>query len=195
MLSDYKIYIRGMVCDRCIQAIRDVFHELEIPVTGITLGEVTTVSALTAPSLDAVKEKLLPLGFTLLEDRRTSLVRELKRMVEEVYSGDYDFPQDFRFSDMVVKKFNRNYNVISNIFSEMEGITLEKYIMAYRMEKTKELLVYTDASLADIAFRLGFSSAAHLSKQFKSNTGLNTSHYKTVRQGKLSVAAKQHPSS
>jgi AraC family transcriptional regulator len=176
-----------MVCERCILTIRQQLNDLKIPVTGISLGEVTTVSALSYPDMAALEEKLKPMGFTLLEDKKTKLVWDVKRLVEKVYSGDYDFPAGFRFSDVVVDHLNKDYNSVSAVFSVLENVTLEKFIIEYRIEKVKELLVYTDDTLSDIAFKLGFSSVPHLSRQFKSETGLNTSHFKEIRKSKLSL--------
>lgn len=182
-----------MVCDRCILAVREALHELQIPVTGITLGQITTVSALSEPDMDAIREKLTPLGFTLLEDKKTRLVRDVKSLVDRVYGGSYDFPDNFKFSDIVSRTLNKDYTVISNIFSEAEGITLEKYIKEYRVEKVKELLVYSDETLSDIAFKLGYSSGAHLSRQFKDQTGLNTSHFKEIRKSKQALTHPRSP--
>lgn len=187
MLSNYKMFIKGMVCDRCILTIRDVFKELNVPIVNITLGEITTVSALSASDTAALNERLTALGFTLLEDKKTKLVHSIKGLVEQVYSGNYDFPNDFRFSDVLVNTLKRDYNAVSSIFSESENVTLEKYTMEYRIGKAKELLVYTDESLTDIAYKLGFSSAAHLSRQFKVNTGLNPSYFQDIRKTKLSL--------
>lgn len=195
MLNNYKILIKGMVCDRCILTIRELFRELNIPVLNIHLGQVTTVSALSAPDIAILSKKLAALGFTLLEDKKTRLVLDIKSLIEEVYAGNYDFPDNFRFSDLVVNKLHKDYNTASSIFSAVEDVTLEKYIMEYRIEKTKELLVYTDATLADIAFKLGFSSAAHLSRQFKSTTGLNPSYFKEIRKTKISLSHGQDPQS
>jgi len=185
MRSDYKIFIKGMVCDRCILTIREQFNELKIPVNGISLGEVTTVSALSVPDMAALGERLSSLGFTLLEDKKTKLVRDVKSLVQKVYSGNYDFPPDFRFSDVVVTHLNKDYKSVSAVFMELENITIERYIIGYRIENVKELLVYTDNTLPDIAFKLGFSSAAHLSRQFREQTGLNTSYFKEIRKSKL----------
>ncbi|PSL45345.1 helix-turn-helix protein [Chitinophaga niastensis] len=191
MQHSYKILIKGMVCDRCILTIRQLFHELEIPFSNISLGEVTTVAALSLPDMTILEERLRPLGFTLLEDKKKKLIREVKALVELVYSGSYDFPDDFRFSDIVVANLNKDYNVVSTIFSAEEGITLEKYLIEYRIEKVKELLVYTADTLPDIAFKLGFSSAPHLSRQFKAQTGLNPSYFKEIRKSKLSYTQKE----
>jgi AraC family transcriptional regulator len=191
----YKIFIKGMVCERCILTIRQQLNDLKIPVANITLGEVTTVSALSSPDMEALQKKLGPLGFSLLEDKRTKLVRDVKALVEKVYSGEYDFPADFRFSDLVIAHLNKDYNSVSAVFSNLENTTLEKYIIEYRIEKVKELLVYTNDTLPDIAFKLGFSSAAHLSRQFKTQTGLNPSYFKEIRKSKLSLYNKQEDES
>jgi AraC-like DNA-binding protein len=177
-----------MVCDRCILAVREALHDLQIPITGITLGQITTIAALSEPDMEALREKLGPLGFTLLEDKKTKLVRDVKSLIDKVYSGSYDFPDNFRFSDVVSHALDKDYAGVSNIFSEAEGVTLEKYIKEYRAEKVKELLVYSDETLSDIAFKLGYSSAAHLSRQFKDQTGLNTSHFKEIRKSKQALS-------
>ncbi|MRG44658.1 helix-turn-helix domain-containing protein [Chitinophaga sp. SYP-B3965] len=180
MKTAFKLYIKGMVCLRCIQAVRGTFLKLDIPVSNIQLGELTTVTTLSAPDVLAVKEGLQQLGFELLEDKRTKLVQEVKVLVQQVYNGTYDFPHDFRFSDIITAWFKKDYAAVSKSFSAAEGTTLERYIMEFRIEKTKEFLVYTGYTMEDIAFRLGFSSAAHLSRQFKSITGLTPSHFKEI---------------
>ena len=179
-----------MVCDRCIFTVRELFKDLQIPVINISLGEVTTVSSLKKTDIIAIQKRLGPLGFTLLEDKNTKLVRIIKGLVETIYSGNYDFPMDFRFSDIVVNTLHKDYNTASTIFSEMEGITLEKYILAHRIEKAKELLVYTNETQSDIAYKLGFSSTAHLSRQFKAYSGFSPSHFKDIRQAKLLLTHK-----
>jgi AraC family transcriptional regulator len=180
MKTAFKLYIKGMVCLRCIQAVRGIFLKLGIPVSNIQLGAVTTITTLSAPDILAVKEGLQQLGFELLEDKRAKLVQEVKVLVQQVYNGTYDFPDDFRFSDIIIAWFRKDYTVVSKSFSAAEGITLEKYVMEFRIEKTKEFLAYTGYTLEDIAFKLGFSSAAHLSRQFKSTTGLTPSHFKEI---------------
>ncbi|WP_431217129.1 helix-turn-helix domain-containing protein [Puia sp. P3] len=104
---------------------------------------------------------------------------------EKIYSGTYHFPRDFRFSDLVVSVFHRDYNTVSTTFSEMEGITLERYIMEYRLRRVQELLVYSNDTQSAIACKLGYSSSAHLSRQFKAHSGFSLSHFKNIRQAKL----------
>ncbi|MBZ4192635.1 helix-turn-helix domain-containing protein [Niabella beijingensis] len=183
-MQDHKISIKGMVCGRCVLAIRQKMQELQIPVTRIGLGEVITRSLLSGPDMEAVQKELAHLGFTLLENKKFRMVREVKALVDHVYSGSYDFGNNFKFSGLASKQLNRDYKAISSVFNELEQTTIEQYIIEYRIEKVKELLVYTEDTLSDIAFRLGFSSAAYLSRQFKFLTGLNTSHFKEVRRAK-----------
>ncbi|MBC9931994.1 helix-turn-helix transcriptional regulator [Chitinophaga qingshengii] len=178
MTHHYKVFIKGMVCDRCILTIKDVFQHLNFPVAHIHLGEVTTLSALSVPEITALSRQLDVLGFTLLEDRKAKLVRDMKALIEQIYSGHYDFPDHFRFSDLVVNTLHRDYDTASSIFSEAEEMTLERYIITYRIEKVKALLTQTDETLTDMAYRLGFSSTAHLSRQFKATTGFNPSYFK-----------------
>jgi AraC family transcriptional regulator len=121
------------------------------------------------------------LGFTLLEDKKEKLVKETKGLMAEVYSGSFDFPTRFRFSELAARRLQKDYDTISATFSAVENTTLEKYIIDFRIEKVKEFLVYTPQTLGDISFRLGFSSVAHLSRQFKEITGINPSYFKSIR--------------
>jgi AraC-like DNA-binding protein len=172
-----------MVCQRCISTIQKELEALGLTIAHIELGAITILST-TPPNLPLIAEKLAPLGFSILEDKNQQIAKSIKILVETVYSGEFDFPQNFRFSKWVSEKLYRPYDTLSAIFSTAEGITLEKYIIAYRVEKIKELLVYTHATLSDIAFRLGFSSEAHLSRQFKAQTGLNPSYFIKIRKEK-----------
>ena len=176
-----------MVCDRCIFTIKNELARLHLPVSEVQLGELTSLSALSPLDLEAIQEKLTPLGFTLLEDKRVKLVRELKSLVEQVYSGSWDFEPGFTFSSLVTSILHKDYESVSNTFATLEGTTLERYIINYRIEKVKELLVYSSDTLTDIAFRLGFSSVAHLSAQFRNETGLTPSHFKKIRNDKSAI--------
>lgn len=179
------VFIKGMVCNRCITTVTQELQKLGIELDEVNLGVVKF--AVKAPFTDyhSLNRKLEPLGFCVLENKRSKLAKEVKRIVSEVYSGEFDFPDRFRFSKLIVQKLEKEYDFISQQFSAEEGITIEKFVIDYRIEKVKELLVYTSLSLADISFQLGFSSVAHLSLQFKQQTGLNTSHFKAMRQKRL----------
>jgi len=180
-----------MVCQRCITTIKDQLENLGLYPDAISLGEITFSATSTKLDTSLLDEKLKPLGFTLLEDKKEKLVKETKGLVAEVYSGDFDFPLRFRFSDLAAKRLQKDYDTISSVFSSMENITMEKYIINFRVEKIKEFLVYTPQTLGDISFRLGFSSVAHLSRQFKECTGLNPSHFRQLRNIRIALKNDQ----
>ena len=176
-----KIFIKGMVCDRCISTIKNELNKTGVEVADIYLGEATIINTEGLSDLHLIDKKLHALGFSLIEDKKEKIVRQVKQLVAEVYSGDFDFPHHFLFSNLAVSRINKDYDSISAIFSASQKITIEKYIIDYRIEKIKELVVYTDLTLSDISFKLGFSSIAHLSRQFKTYTGLNPSHFKNIK--------------
>jgi AraC family transcriptional regulator len=182
-MQQQKYYVNGMVCERCIYSVKETLEDLGIELVEVGLGEVTLVSN---PGIkeSLIEERLKSSGFTLLQDKRLKLLKDAKALVAEVYSGSFDFPNGFRFSSLVAERLSANNDVVNAAFTAIEQTTLEKYIIDFRINKVKELLVYTDNTLADISFALGFSSVAHLSKQFKSHTGLNPSHFKEIKWNK-----------
>lgn len=186
-----RLFIKGMVCQRCIMVVKSELEAMGLSTQKVELGEVTVISAKETVDTDLVAEKLLPLGFQLLEDRKLALVKKLKELVAEVYSGSYDFPHHFRFSDLVVKRLSKDYDSVSSLFALVEHKTLEQYIIGYRVEKIKEFLVYSTSTLSDIAFQLNYSSVAHLSRQFRQVTGLTPSHFRNIRKNR-EKAAIQH---
>lgn len=184
-----KVYIKGMVCFRCISTVKSELESIGLQLDDISLGEVTLSAGTEITDLQIIEEQLKPFGFSLLEDKRARLVTDVKQLVAEIYGGDFDFPEPFRFSTFISEKLQRDYDSISSVFSIREQKTLEKYIIDFRIEKIKEFLVYTPQTLADIAFRLGFSSVAHLSRQFKMVTGFNPSYFKSLQAGKNQIIA------
>lgn len=180
-MQNQKYFIKGMVCERCIRSVKEIAASIGAHVTDINLGEIALETPLEIIDEKQLEARLTSLGFTLLKDKKKQQVQETKTLVTEVYSGNFDFPHRFRFSEFASYRLNKDYESISSIFSHSEGLTLEKFVINYRIGKVKELLIYTDNSLADISFSLGFSSLAHLSKQFKMQTGLNPSYFRTLR--------------
>jgi AraC family transcriptional regulator len=178
------VFIKGMVCNRCITTVTQELQQLGIELDEVNLGEVKFAVHAPFTDHDALNNKLAPLGFSVLQNKRSKLVKEVKQIAAEVYSGEFDFPHHFRFSDLLAQRLEKEYDFISQQFSAEEGTTIEKFVIDYRIEKIKEMLVYTSLTLADISFQLGFSSVAHLSRQFKQQTGLNPSHFKAMRQGR-----------
>jgi AraC family transcriptional regulator len=169
-----KLFIKGMVCDRCMLFVREAMEGLGVPVQEVKLGEVT-LKVSESFDVSVIESRLASLGFGLVKDKQQQLVRAVKDLVAEVYSGDFDFPYQFRFSDLIEQRLKLNYDQVSGSFSQIEGVTIERYILQQRVRKVKEMLVYSPISLSDISFRLGFSSVAHLSNQFKKMTGLKPS--------------------
>lgn len=187
MLNRRKLLIKGMVCERCILIVKSELEKAGFETNNILLGEVNLTGSLTAEQVTLLQEKLGPFGFKLVEDKREKIIRQIKVLLKEIYSGSFDFPGAFRFSELAVQQLGIEYEKISTAFSEVEKITLEKYIIDYRTDKVKELLVYTDDTLADIAFKLNYSSVAHLSRQFKQQTGLTPSYFKQIRKNKSAM--------
>lgn len=181
MLQKKKVSIKGMVCQRCISTIKSELEKAGFEASDIQLGEVTLSTSLGAEEANLLGEKLKLFGFSLVEDKNEKIVNQVKVLLKEVYSGEFDFSNNFRFSELAAERMGTEYEKISNVFSEMEKTTIEKNLIAYRTEKVKEFLVYADYTLADIAFKLNFSSVAHLSRQFKQQTGLTPSYFKEIR--------------
>ena len=177
-MQSQKYLIKWMVCERCIHSVRKIAEDLGLLVKDIKLGEVAFDDSAEKIDENQFEAKLNALGFMLLRDKKKQILLETKQLVAEIYSGNFDFPQRFRFSEFASNRFKINYETISTLFSISEGITLEKYIINYRLEKIKEQLLNTDNSLSHISFLLGFSSVAHLSKHFKEQTGFNTSYFR-----------------
>ena len=181
-----KIYIKGMVCNRCIVIVLNELQKLGYPAANVRLGKVTFEEAINEFELSRVEEKLERLGLSLLEDSKVKTVKEIKLLVQEVYNGEYDFPNNFNFFDLIKSRWNK-YDWVVDGFVALEKKTLERYIIDYRINKIKEYLVYSNYTLSEIAFRLNFNSVAHLSKQFKQNTGLTPSFFKDLKQQKTEV--------
>ena len=181
-----RLLIKGMVCNRCMLIVSNALANLGYTPENIALGEVALDKGKMPIDIGKIEEKLEQFGFSLLEDRKEKLVRTVKTLVAEVYSGNYDFPDGFRFSDLLKERWN-SYEAVSDAFIALEKKTIERYLIEYRINKVKEYLVYTNKTLSEIAFRLNFNSVAHLSAQFKQHTGLTPSHFKEVKKGKTEV--------
>lgn len=172
-----------MVCNRCILVVQNELDKLNLDVKNIKLGEVTLARKITAEEKNKIDEALMPLGFQLIDDRKSRIIEQVKTIIIDlVHHHDNDIKTNL--SDVLSSKLHHDYNYISNLFSEVEGTTIEKYFIAQKIEKVKELLVYDELSLSEIAFRLNYSSVAYLSNQFKKVTGLTPSHFKQIREDK-----------
>lgn len=178
-----KIYIKNMVCQRCILTVAQLLEKNGIAPVNITLGEVTLAGEITQDQEHSLRADLDAYGFELLDDQRQRLIEKVKvLLIEQVQSGE--LPESFSLVEFVGKSLHRDYSAVSKLFSEVEGMTLEQYFILQKIEKVKEWLAYNELSLSEIAFRLGYSSVAYLSSQFKKVTGLTPSQFKNNHAGR-----------
>jgi AraC family transcriptional regulator len=177
--KNFKLLIKNMVCQRCILTVKNIFDALEIPYDNIRLGEADLAEELKGKKLHDVEQELNKLGFELIETRVTKIVEDIKKFVLE-YLNDPENDQKRKLSAYITRHLHYDYSYLSDLFSSIEGITIEKYFIVQRIEKVKELLVYDELSLTEISYRTGFSSVHHLSAQFKKETGFNASHFKKI---------------
>ncbi len=172
-----------MVCNRCIMVVQSELNKLGLNVKSIKLGEVILDKELPSEEKTNLINALLPLGFEVIDDKKSRIIEQIKNtIIDLVHQQDNEIKANL--SDVLSEKLNHDYNYLSNLFSEVEGTTIEKYLIAQKIEKVKELLVYDELSLSEIAYRMNYSSVAYLSNQFKKVTGLSPSHFKQIREDK-----------
>ncbi|MBX2956619.1 MAG: helix-turn-helix transcriptional regulator [Cyclobacteriaceae bacterium] len=176
------LYIKNMVCNRCIMAVQQLFHKHNIAVEKIALGEVVTKEDLQAEKIRQLDAELLALGFERIDDRKARLIEGIKNKIIQLIHHTDRVNLKHNWSDILSEELHYDYNYLSNLFSSVEGITLEQYIIRQKIERAKELLFYDELNLSQIADRLGYSSVAHLSAQFKKVTGLTPSELKKSRE-------------
>ena len=165
-----------MVCPRCITAVESLLYDMHEKPVYVQLGEVLLAEPLAGDQLHQLGVNLQKLGFELLDDTRKQQIEKIKSIViDHIHYLD---DGKFIFSEILSKELHKEYSQLSRLFSETEGITIEQYIIHQKIEKTKELLAYNEMNLSGIAFKLGYSSVAHLSGQFKKVTGLTPSQFK-----------------
>lgn len=172
-----KLLIKNMVCPRCISAVSDLFVSEGVTVKSINLGDVETVEELTQDQLLSVGRKLKDIGFELLDDPRSQLIEQIRVAVQQWVRMDEERP---KLSDYLSRHLNKDYSTISKLFSEVRGVTIERFSILHRIEYVKELLCYSQLSISEIAYRLGYSSPAHLSSQFKQVTGMTPKEFREL---------------
>ena len=176
-------FIKNMVCNRCIMAVQQVFESLNNPPVRISLGEVETAHPIQENELEKLRKELVSYGFELIDDTKSQLIEKIKNtIVQSVHHSNEDLK--INYSEYIESHLNRDYAYLSSLFSEVEGTTIEKYIILQKIERVKELLVYDELTLSEIAYQMGYSNVAYLSNQFKKVTGLTPSHFKQVKENK-----------
>lgn len=179
-----KLYIKNMVCDRCRRVVAEELSGLGYSVLNVSLGEAEIASSNKHINMEEIREVMAENGFELLDDRKAQLIEQVKLAVISLIHQQEMSELQTNISDYIADKVGKDYNYLSTLFSSFEGVTIEKYLILQRIEKVKELLVYNELSLKEIAYQLGYSSVAHLSNQFKKITGLTPTHFKEIKEEK-----------
>lgn len=177
MDTDRNLYIKNMVCDRCIMAVTNVLAQLGLTPVSVTLGRAELPQPPTDEQRQALRLALDDLGFELIDDQRIRIVEHIKQLLIELTRQSDKHPKT-NLSYYLAEQCRHDYSALSRLFSETQGTTIEKYFIAQKIERAKELLEYGELNLNEIADHLGYSSAAHLSSQFKALTGLTPRQYK-----------------
>lgn len=176
-----KLFIKNMVCSRCITAVEQVFNDLKVEITSIDLGEVETVNDFGSAEIRNLDDRLKAIGFQILEDSSKKLIEKVKKSVI-LKIDSLDIPEDFLLSKFLSEKLHKDYSAVSKVFSQNESVTLEQYFILQKIEKAKELLLYDEFSLTEISIKLGYRSVQHLSSQFRNTTGFSPSEFKKLKQ-------------
>lgn len=171
------IHIKNMVCPRCISAVSQLLEELNITHKTIKLGEVELVSILNKSEKESLSKKLQNAGFSLIDDRKSQIIEQMKTLVvDKIHHSSEDL--NIKWADFISEKLHLDYKYLSSLFSSVESITFEQYIINQKIERVKELVAYDELTLSEIAFKLNYSSVAYLSNQFKKTTGMTPSQFK-----------------
>ena len=176
-----KLYIKFMVSLRCKMVVKAELNKLGLRYMVVELGMVEIREDITERQREELKKNLLKSGLVLLDDKRSILIERIKNVIVEMINNSEDVSK-ISYSDHISAKLDFDYTYLSNIFSEVKGITIQQYIILHKIEKAKELLLYEQLNLTQISYKLHYSSVAHLSNQFKKITGLSPSFYKKLKE-------------
>lgn len=180
-MSSNSLLVKNMVCRRCVLAVEDILHGLEISFTKVLFGEILLSTQLSEKQKELLEKKLALIGFELIDNHLSGLVEKIKAYVIKRARNDLDDNESqITLSNYLSGKLHHEYTYLSSLFSSVEGRTIENFFIEQRIERAKELLVYGQMTLSEIAYQLDYSSVAHLSAQFKKITGLTPSYFKEV---------------
>lgn len=172
-----KIYIKNMMCIRCTMVVKDQLKKISVRNAVVKLGEVEVMDTITDTQLENFRAGLLKFGLVVLDNKKSMLVEKIKKVIIELVHYKEE-PLKMNFSDYLSQTLNYEYTHMANLFSEIEGVNVEHYLITRKIERVKELLVYDQLSLTEISYKLNYSSVAHLCNQFKKITGLTPSHFR-----------------
>lgn len=176
-----KFFIKNMVCNRCIAAVENIFNSSDIKIKSVILGEVETDTEVSAEKMQIIEQQLLDTGFERIMDSAHQLAEKIKNMIILKVS-ELDIDEDFLLSEFLSSRLHKDYSSLSKTFSQNENITLEQFFILQKIEKVKELLLYNEFNLTEIAGKLGYKSVQHLSSQFRNITGFTPTAFKKLKE-------------
>jgi YesN/AraC family two-component response regulator len=181
-----KLFIKNMVCIRCKMVVKEELSKLGLHYVSVELGEADVPETISPEQLDQIRVALLRSGLELMDDKKSVLIQKIKNVIFELvhYSEE---PLAINLSGFLSETLNHDYTYLAKLFSEVQGSTIEKFFITHKIERVKELLVYNELNLTEIAYRMHYSSVAHLSAQFKKVTGLTPSHFKQLKEKRGSI--------
>ncbi len=180
-----KLHIKYMVSNRCKMAVKEELKKLGLHFIFVDLGEVEIMEDITAQQREEFKTALLLSGLELMDDRKAVLIEKIKNAVIEMVHHTDEMIK-VNFSHFLSEKLNLDYTYLANLFSEVQGTTIEQFMIAHKVERIKELIIYDELNITEIAWKMNYSSVAHLSNQFKKATGLSPTHFKQLKEKRRS---------
>jgi len=175
-----KIYIKYMVSTRCKIVVKEELKKLGLHFILVELGEVEIMENISTEQVGQLKVALNHSGLELIDDKRAILIEKIKAVITEMIHYSDELPK-VNYSEYISRKLDYDYTYLSNLFSEVRGITIQQYIIVHKIERAKELILYDELNLTEISYKLHYSSVAHLSNQFKKVTGLSPSHFRNLK--------------
>ena len=172
-----KLHIKNMVCPRCILAVQQILDKLKYNYKNVNLGEVEFHESLSPEQKDVFEKEIKAIGFELIDDRKSRMIEKIKNsIIQKIHHSNDDL--NIKWGDFVSEQLNYDYKYLSMLFSSIESITLEQFIIRQKTERIKELIVYDELTLSEIGYQLGYNNVAHLSAQFKKVTGMTPTQFK-----------------
>jgi AraC-like DNA-binding protein len=175
------LYVKNMVCDRCIRVVGDELAKIKLDVRSVSLGEVVVAGAAKELPMERIRSALDENGFELIEDRKAKTIEQMKLAIIRFVRENHETPEKkLKFSERLSKELGLDYHYLSTLFSSVENVTIEQFVILQRIERAKELLKYGELTLSEIAYKLGYSSVQHLSNQFKAITGFTPTKFRSL---------------
>ncbi|HEX5742996.1 MAG TPA: AraC family transcriptional regulator [Flavobacteriaceae bacterium] len=176
-----KLYIKYMVSNRCKMVVKEALKKFGLHYTPIDLGEVEIMENISDEERFLLNAELQKSGLELMDDKRAILIEKIKNVIIDMIHNNTEETIKTKFSIFLSEKLSHDYTYMANLFSEVQGTTIEQFIIIHKIERIKELMIYDELSITEIAWKMGYSSVAHLSNQFKKVTGLSPSHFKQLK--------------